>query len=86
MRMTTPLTASPEVWTISIVLRSDTNQTRADAFLQGPPVELESCASAPTPTGPQATCEHNLAAAEALWCLSRQLRARASQQGPTAHH
>jgi hypothetical protein len=46
--MTTPLIATPEVWTVSIVLRSDTNETRADAFLQGPPVELESRASAPS--------------------------------------
>jgi len=78
--MTTSLPGTPEVWTVSIVLRSDTDETRADAFLQGPLVELESCASAHTPTREQASCEQHLAAAEALWRLSRQLRARASEQ------
>lgn len=71
-----------DAWTVSIVLRSDAEQTSADAFLVGPPIEVES-------TGFMATCMvapndadamsigQNAAAAQALQTLAQRLYNRA---------
>ena len=66
-----------EVWTVSIILRTEGGQTRADASLQGRPVVVESSASAGRP-GPPTTpaLGEDLAAARALQGLSRCLTGR----------
>lgn len=68
------------VWTVSVMIRTDETQTRADAFLEGPAVEVE-CSSQ---TGPDPRsddlilCRQDLAAARALQELSRRLSERAT--------
>ena len=42
-------TRDVDVWTVSIMLRTEGDQTRADAFLQGPEVEAECSGWAETP-------------------------------------
>jgi hypothetical protein len=61
-----------DVWTVSIVLRSEGGRTRADASLQGRAVEVECSGSAgrvDAPTTP--ALGEDLAAARALQGLSR---------------
>jgi hypothetical protein len=69
-----------DVWTVSIMFCTEHGKTRADAFLQGPEVEVE-CSGwadpdARTPA-PGAQGE-NVAAAHALEILSRRLLDRAA--------
>ncbi len=68
-----------DVWTVSIMFCAEHGKTRADAFLQGPAVEVE-CSGwadadehAPTMTA----CDEDFAAARALQVLSRRLVDRA---------
>jgi hypothetical protein len=65
-----------DVWTVSIMLRNERGQTRADAFLQGPEVEVECSGWADRSRRPAASGE-DLAAARALRDLSRCLADRA---------
>lgn len=67
------------VWTVSIMLSGEHGRTRADAFLQGPAVEVE-CSGwaeldARTPAG--TAFDEDVAAARALEVLSRRLVDRA---------
>ncbi|MDQ1508978.1 MAG: hypothetical protein QOG50_822 [Actinomycetota bacterium] len=75
-----------DVWTVSIMLRSEDGQTRADAFLQGPEVEVEcSGRSGRTPTPPSTAANgSDRAAARALQDLSRCLTERAGLDGARA--
>ena len=66
-----------DVWTVSIMLRNESGQTRADAFLQGPEVEVECSGWADRPRPPAAASGEDLAAARALRDLSRCLAERA---------
>lgn len=68
-----------DVWTVSIMLRTEGGQTRADAFLQGPDVEVECSGRAGRPPTPRSTAAKgsDLAAARALQDLSRCLTERA---------
>ena len=82
-----------DAWTVSIVLRCDPDETRADAFLEGPAVEIEGSGYAPTrliaPDGADATTiGKNVAAANALHELSQHLfdRARACRATTTTEH
>jgi hypothetical protein len=70
-------TSDVDVWTVSIMLRTEGDQTRADAFLQGPEVEAECSgwAERPRPAAPAGSLD--LAAASALQDLSRCLSERA---------
>jgi hypothetical protein len=72
-----------DVWTVSIMLRNESGQTRADAFLQGPEVEVEGSGWADRSRPPAAAFGEDLAAARALRDLSRCLadRARESPHG-----
>ena len=65
-----------DVWTVSIMLRTEDGQTRADAFLQGPEVEVECSGWAGRPRPPTAALGEDLAAARALQDLSRCLTER----------
>jgi hypothetical protein len=71
-----------EAWTISIVLRSDAEQTSADAFLVGPPVEVEGTGYVLTrmlapDDADVMSIGQNVAAARALQMLSQRLYNRA---------
>jgi len=59
-----------DVWTVSIMLRTEGGRTRADASLQGRAVEVECSGSADRRGTPPALGE-DLAAARALRGLSR---------------
>ncbi len=76
--MATSSAALAEVWTVSIVLRSDSDQTRADASLLGHSLNWKAAGGHAPHTNRKPSREHNLAAAEALRRLSHQRRARAS--------
>jgi hypothetical protein len=69
-----------DVWTVSIILRSDHGDIRADVFLQGPDVEVACSEWAdPDPQRPPATAgSKDLAAAHALATLARRLVDRAT--------
>jgi hypothetical protein len=71
-------TSDVDVWTISIMLRTEGDQTRADAFLEGPEVEVECSGWAESPRPPATVGSVDLAAASALQDLSRCLSNRAS--------
>ena len=64
-----------DVWTVSIVFCGEHGKTRADAFLQGPAVEVECSGWAqPDPRTPTGTAfDEDVAAARALEVLSRRL-------------
>jgi len=66
-----------DVWTVSIMLRTEDGETRADAFLQGPEVEVECSGWAGRPRPPTSGLGEDLAAARALHDLSRCLTERA---------
>ena len=69
-----------DVWTVSVMFCTEHGKTRADAFLQGPAVEVEcsgwSEPDARTPAG--SAHGENVAAARALEVLSRHLLDRAA--------
>jgi hypothetical protein len=67
-----------DVWTVSIMLHTEGNRTRADAFLQGPEVEVMCSGSAESPRRPATAFGEDLAAASALQDLARCLSDRAS--------
>jgi len=71
-------TSEVDVWTVSIMLRTDEGQTRAEAFLQGPAVEVEGAGWAESRHPPAMAGSVDLAAASALQDLSRCLSDRAS--------
>ena len=74
-----------DVWTVSIMLRSEDGETRADAFLQGPAVEVECSGSAGRPRPPATVAlGEDLAAARALQDISRLLIDRADSEGARA--
>ena len=61
-----------DVWTVSIMLRTEGGRTRADASLQGRAVEVECSGSAGRPGAPMTPAlVEDLAAARALRGLSR---------------
>ena len=67
-----------DIWTVSLLIRTEDSQTRADAFLQGPAVEVECSAWADAePADPGAAAivrvSDDLAAARVLEELSRRL-------------
>jgi len=67
-----------DVWTVSIMFCSEHGKTRADAFLQGPAVEVE-CSGWADPdarTAAHRASGEDLAAAHALEVLSRRLADR----------
>jgi len=70
-----------DVWTVSIMLRTEAGETRADAFLQGPEREVECSGWAGRPRPATAAIGEDLAAARALHYLSRCLAARAGFDG-----
>ena len=71
-----------EVWTVSIILRTEGGETRADASLQGRPVVVESSGSAGRPgTAAKSVLGEDLAAARALQGLSRCLTDRGGSDG-----
>jgi hypothetical protein len=75
---------SLDVWTVSITFRAEHEQTRADAYLQGPGVELE-CSGLSEPIAVRSEVTvlgEDLAAARALEDLSRCLFDRAEHDGP----
>jgi hypothetical protein len=75
---------SLDVWMVSITFRAEHDQTRADAFLQGPAVELE-CSGLSEPIAVRSDVTvlgEDLAAARALQDLSRCLFDRAAHDGP----
>jgi hypothetical protein len=69
-----------DVWTVSIMFCTEHGKTRADAFLQGPAVEVECSGWADPDAGTPALREfgEDLAAAHALETLSRRLVDRAA--------
>ena len=73
-----------DVWTVSLMIRSEDATTRADAFLQGPAVEVECSASAHRQprTAAIGPWGEDLAAARALEELSRRLFERAAHARP----
>jgi hypothetical protein len=71
-----------DVWTVSIMLRTEEGKTRADAFLQGPEVEAECSGWAESPRPPATALGEDLAAASALQDLARCLSDRASSGRP----
>ena len=75
-----------EVWTVSLLLRAEYDKTRADAFLQGPAVELECSAWADLPpdTTGLTPFGEDLAAARAFDDLSRRLVERSSERDDVA--
>jgi hypothetical protein len=70
-----------DVWTVSIMFGSEHGKTRADAFLQGPAVEVQCSGWAdPEPRTPALSARgEDIAAARALDLLSRRLVDRADQ-------
>ena len=70
-----------DVWTVSIMFGSEHGKTRADAFLQGPEVEVQCSGWAdPEPRRPALSARgEDMAAARALEVLSRLLADRAGQ-------
>lgn len=72
--------AEPKVWTISITFTEDENKTRADAVLQGGPVELRGWGRARrNPSDPDMPAVgEEIAAARALSDLSHHLLDQAS--------
>jgi len=70
-----------DVWTVSIMLRTEDGRTRADAFLQGPEVEVACSGSADRARPATAALGDELAAARALQDLSRCLSDRARTSG-----
>ena len=70
-----------DVWTVSIMLRNESGRTRADAFLQGPEVEVEGSGWADRPPPTAGAKRSDLAAARALRDLSRGLAERAGAGG-----
>jgi hypothetical protein len=68
-----------DVWTVSIMFCTEHGKTRADAFLQGPAVEVECSGWADPDAGApaQRAFGEDLAAAQALEVLSRRLLDRA---------
>ena len=70
-----------DVWTVSIMLHTDGGETRADAFLQGPEVEVACSGWAGRPRSAAAAAGEDLAAARALHDLSRCLTDRAGSEG-----
>jgi len=74
-----------EVWTISIMLRTEGGHTRADASLLGRDVEVECTGSVGRPGIPTtAAFGEDLAAARALLGLSRRLTECAASVGAAA--
>ena len=71
-------TTELDVWTVSIMLRTEAGKTRADAFLQGPEVEAECSGWAESSRRPGSAFGEDLAAASALQDLARRLSDRAS--------
>ncbi len=71
-----------DVWTVSIMLRTEDGRTRADASLQGRAVEVE-CSGSADRRGVATTpaLRDDLAAARALQGLSRRLTDRAGSRG-----
>ena len=69
-----------DVWTVSIMFCTEHGKTRADAFLQGPEVEVECSGWADPDARTPAPGAHgeNVAAAQALEILSRRLLDRAA--------
>ncbi len=69
-----------DVWTVSIMFCTEHGKTRADAFLQGPEVEVECSGWADPDAGTPApgAFGEDLAAARALEVLSRRLLDRAA--------
>ena len=68
-----------DVWTVSIMFCTEHGKTRADAFLQGPAVEVE-CSGWADPDAASPALRafgEDLAAAHALEALSRRLLDRA---------
>ena len=71
-----------EVWTVSIMLRTEGGRTRADASLLGRAVEVECSGSAGRPGAPAtAAVGEDLAAARALQGMSRRLAEWAASEG-----
>jgi hypothetical protein len=70
-----------DVWTVSIMFGTEHGTTRADAFLQGPAVEVECSGWAdPEPRTPALSAlGEDMAAARALETLSRRLVDRAGR-------
>jgi hypothetical protein len=71
-----------DVWTVSITLQCDDDQTTAEALVVGPPVEMAGSGYVPTrllaPDGTDTTLfSENIAAARALQNLSNRLYDRA---------
>jgi hypothetical protein len=75
-----------DVWTISLMIRSDDGETRADAFLEGPPVEVACSAVADLPrvAGATAGRRDDLAAAHVLEELAARLTDRAAHGARSA--
>jgi hypothetical protein len=67
-----------DVWTVSIMLHTEGDRTRADAFLQGPEVEVRCSGWAASPRPAATALGEDLAAASALQDLARCLSDRAS--------
>jgi hypothetical protein len=80
--------AELDVWTVSLMIRTDETRTRADAFLQGPAVEVECSASAHSQprTAAIGPWGEDLAAARALEELSRRLIDRATHARARREH
>jgi hypothetical protein len=70
-------TSEVDVWTVSIMLHTEGDQTRADAFLQGREVEVECSGWAGRTHPPTTAMGEDLAAGRALQDLSRCLTDRA---------
>jgi hypothetical protein len=70
-----------DVWTVSIMFGAEHGTTRADAFLQGPAVEVQCSGWAdPEPRRPALSAlGEDMAAARVLEVLSRRLADRAGQ-------
>ena len=75
-----------DVWTVSLVIRTDDTDTRADAFLQGPAVEVACSASADLDPriASGSPAREDLAAARALEELAGRLVDRATNCRRTA--
>jgi hypothetical protein len=75
-----------DVWTVSLVIHSDDTDTRADAFLQGPAVEVTCSAWADPPARIAGVLpsREDLAAARVLEELAGRLLDRATRCRSTA--
>jgi hypothetical protein len=75
-----------DVWTVSLMIRTDDTRTRADAFLQGPSVEV-ACSAEAEPhsrvAGAAPAGGGDVAAARALEELAGRLIERAADSVPT---